>query len=84
MLQRLGQAIATLMMVVIAGCNSNTSTGIDAAGTSGVKDVADSSAGYYSIAEYDPEADAAADLATTVSRAEAESKRIILISGGDW
>lgn len=85
MLQRLGLAVVT--MAVIVGCNSappssDTPSSDSDSAASGSGD--DSGSGYYTIADYDPEADAAADLAETVTRAESESKRIILISGGDW
>ncbi len=38
----------------------------------------------YSIAEYDPQRNAAQDLAATVVQAQKEGKRILLEVGGDW
>lgn len=38
----------------------------------------------YSVAQYDPARDAAADLAVTLVRADAENKRVILEVGGEW
>ena len=38
----------------------------------------------YSVAEYDPARDPAEDLRTTVERAQAEGKRILLEVGGEW
>ena len=41
-------------------------------------------AGFYVVAEYDEAGDPALDLATTVTRAQAEGKRILLQVGGEW
>ena len=38
----------------------------------------------YTVAEYNPSADPAEDLAATIERAQAENKRIILQVGGEW
>ncbi len=38
----------------------------------------------YTVANYDPVRDAAADLTLTVARAEREGKRILLEVGGQW
>lgn len=41
-------------------------------------------AGFYTVHTYDPARDPEADLAATVARAQAESKRILLEIGGEW
>ena len=38
----------------------------------------------YTVAEYDPDRDPAEDLHTTIRRAQAENRRILLELGGDW
>ena len=39
---------------------------------------------FYTVAKYDPQADPAADLESTVAKATAEGKRIIIEIGGQW
>jgi hypothetical protein len=38
----------------------------------------------YSVSDYDPKRDPAKDLADTVSIAQKDDRRILLLVGGDW
>ena len=44
----------------------------------------DSSPSIYTVSKYDPQRDAKQDLVTTVKRAKAGNKHILLEIGGDW
>ena len=67
---------------ILSACSPNQSA--DSGDSHEVYSPKDLNAPFYVIKEYSPDRDPVADLATTVERATAEDKRILLVIGGEW
>lgn len=77
--------IVLLVMGICCGCTrgpNRVETSVD--GQVEVDSVEKSANSLYTVDQYDASRDVEADLATTVARATAENKRILLEIGGDW
>ena len=70
-------AAAMFALATLAGC------GVQPEAPSATA-ISESKPDIYSVAEYDPARDPAADLAVTVKTASVEEKNIILVVGGNW
>lgn len=72
-----------LPFIVVSGCSTQSAdTSMTAASENNADD--GGHAVIYSVAEYDPARDPAADLAETVKMASIDGKNIILVVGGNW
>ncbi|MEZ6103966.1 MAG: hypothetical protein R3E01_33920 [Pirellulaceae bacterium] len=79
--------LSSLLLLVLPlhwGCTTHHADSGKMDGASSSARQANESAELYSVDKYDPQANAAEDLADTVSLASASGKRIILEIGGNW
>ena len=85
------EILAVLFVAVasaVCGCGTGRSTDTVQSGeVSPIESRGDKEGGvgsFYTVAEYDPDANPAEDLVETVGQASASGKRIILEIGGHW
>ena len=78
-------AVVVALAFIAGGCNSRRQEVRDSEESSAAT-IEDALAGdpIYTVKEYDPQRDAATDLATAVATASADGKRILIEIGGQW
>jgi thiol:disulfide interchange protein len=72
------------MAVGMLGCNRSDAPSGPAKAPPEIAETSVADPEFYSVAHYDPQRDAAADLKSTMERAQSEGKHILLQVGGNW